>query len=210
GKPPQDAFGLTRCFALLTIRIMNPNGSEGPARTGKSLHVALCCLPQLLFVLLGAGLYFRGYWLLLPVIFLLLLVPMLDTVTGWQDTIALPKEAFSRADIFLLHWNTRLYGVLYMAAMILILHFLHQFTLAERLFLLASCGLIAAVGFAAAHEILHCRGKLDQVLQKILTAFLFYPHYKLIHAQSHHALVATDADKNTAWMNEGIYPYILR
>ena len=189
---------------------MRPNGSEGRVRSGKSLHVMLCCLPQLLFILLGLGVYFRGYWLLLPVVFLLLVVPLLDTVTGWQDTIALPKEAFSRADIFLLHWNTRVYVVLYMAAVVLILRFLNQFTVAERAFLLASCGLIAAVGFAAVHEILHCRGKLDQMLQKIVTAFLFYPHYKLIHAQSHHALVGTVADKNTAWMNEGIYLYIFR
>jgi alkane 1-monooxygenase len=64
--------------------------------------------------------------------------------------------------------------------------------------------------FAAAHELLHEKQRLDQVLQRITTAFLFYPHYKLIHVQSHHAHAATDHDKNTAWLNESIYAYILR
>jgi alkane 1-monooxygenase len=189
---------------------MNPTISRGAPRIAMHRHIAFCFLPQMLFVLLALGTYYRGYWLLLPVLFLLVVVPLLDTLTGWQDDAHFSKNDFSRLDTFLLHWNTRLYAVFYLTAVICILRFLHHFTIAERGFLLVTSGLLGAIAFSAVHELLHGREKLDQVLQRITTAFLFYPHYKLIHTQSHHAHVATADDKNTAWLDESIYAYILR
>jgi alkane 1-monooxygenase len=88
--------------------------------------------------------------------------------------------------------------------------FLHHLTPAEVGFLLASLSLVGGIAFASAHELLHERDGFDQGLQRITTAFLFYPHYKLIHTQSHHAHAATDHDKNTAWLDETIYGYIFR
>jgi alkane 1-monooxygenase len=167
-------------------------------------------LPQLLFVLLALGIVLRGYWLLLPVALLLLMVPLLDTLTGLQDDVGFEKNEFSRPEMFLLQWNTRLYAILYLVSVLWIMKSLGHFTPAERGFLLASSGLLGALAFSASHELLHAREKFDQVLQKITTAFLFYPHYKLIHTQSHHAHVATTQDKNTAWLDENIYAYILR
>src|SRR5204863_5440498 len=48
------------------------------------------------------------------------------------------------------------------------------------------------------------------LLQRITTAFLFYPHYKLIHIRSHHLHAGTEHDENTAWLDESIYAYIFR
>jgi alkane 1-monooxygenase len=73
-----------------------------------------------------------------------------------------------------------------------------------------AAGLLGGIGFGAAHELLHGKENLDQVIQRFLTAFLFYPHYKLIHIRSHHVHAGTDHDENTAWLNESIYSYILR
>ena len=189
---------------------MNPTDSPQLRANARHRHVALCFLPQLLFVLLALGVFYRGYWLLLPVLLLQFVVPLLDTITGWQDDVHFEKTEFSRLEVLLLGWNSRLYVIFYLLSVLCIAKFLDHFTPAEKGFLLASSGLVGALAFSASHELLHARDKIDQILQRITTAFLFYPHYKLIHTQSHHAHVATAEDKNTAWLDENIYFYILR
>src|SRR5206468_7584716 len=53
---------------------------------GKHRHMAFALLPQMLFILPALGVWFGGgYWLLMPIVFLLVIVPLLDLVTGWQD-----------------------------------------------------------------------------------------------------------------------------
>src|SRR3954464_7514177 len=82
---------------------------------GKRRHMVFTFLPQMLFILLVLGLFLGGgYWLLMPIVFLMVIVPLLDLVTGWQDNIHFSSDDFSRAQISLFHWNTRLYAVLYM------------------------------------------------------------------------------------------------
>ena len=173
-------------------------------------HTVLCCMPQLLFVLMAVGAYYGGYWLLLPVVFLMLAVPLLDTLTGWQDTAHFQTRDFSSIELFLLHWNTRLYALFYLATVILFAGFIDRFGSAEIGFIIGSASLLGGIAFGAAHELLHEKNRLDQFLQRITTAFLFYPHYRLIHTQSHHVNAATEHDQNTAWMNEGIYAYLVR
>ncbi|MDZ4289201.1 MAG: fatty acid desaturase [Prosthecobacter sp.] len=189
---------------------MESNASESVAPSGKYRHIGFCLLPQLLIVLLVLGIWGGGYWLLLPSVFLMVIVPLLDLITGWQDTAHFDKNDFSPAELSLLHWNTRLYAVFYMAAVVYVAMSLPRFTGAEIGMLIGACGLLGGIGFGAAHELLHAKEKIDQVLQKITTAFLFYPHYKLIHIRSHHLHAGTDHDENTAWMNESIYSYIFR
>lgn len=176
----------------------------------KYRHIAFCFLPQVPLVLLALGAYYQGYWLLLPAVFLLVVVPLLDTITGWQDDAEFTKSDFSRVNTFFLRWNTRLYAVFYLTAVIAFAKFLPRFTGAEVGFAILSLSVIGGICFAAAHEMLHEKGAIDQFLQRITTAFLFYPHYKVIHIQSHHTHAATDHDKNTAWLGESIYAYLLR
>src|SRR5205814_1181185 len=76
--------------ALLTTQpsnIMQSNASRTAAKSGKFSHLAFCFLPLLLFVLLALGLLGRGYWLLLPILFLQVTGPLLDLLTGWQDDV---------------------------------------------------------------------------------------------------------------------------
>ena len=184
--------------------------SEGAPTSGKYRHIAFCFLPQLPCLLLALGAYYRGYWLLLPAFFLLLVVPLLDTLTGWQDDAEFRKSDFSPLATFLLRWNTRLYAIFYVTAVVFIAKSLHVFTNLEIGFAVLSLSVLGGICFAAAHEMLHEKGAIDQLLQRITTAFLFYPHYKVIHIQSHHTHAATDHDKNTAWLGESIYSYLLR
>ena len=102
----------TRNAIRVQKNIMQSNPPPSAATPGKHRHIAFCFLPQVLFVLLALGVYERGYWLTLPIVFLMVVVPMLDLVTGWQDNGHFEKGAFSRFDTFLLNWNTRLYALL--------------------------------------------------------------------------------------------------
>jgi len=178
--------------------------------SGKYKHLVFCFLPLLLFVTLALGVLGRGYWLLLPIAFLLAVLPVLDLVTGWQDNVHFEKSDFSRLEISLFNWNPRLYALLYMAAITWLAMNIRRFTPIEIGLLLVNSSLVAGICFAAAHELLHAKEKIDQVLQRITTTFLFYPHYKLIHIRSHHVHIGTDHDENTAWLNESIYAYIFR
>jgi alkane 1-monooxygenase len=192
---------------------MQPNTSKTSKRavsSGKFSHLAFCFLPLSLFVLFAAGIYGRGFLLLLPAFFLVGVLPLLDLLTGWQDNAEFEIDDFNRGELFLLRWNPRLYALLYMGSIIYVVVNIGQFSLAERFMLVVSSSLLGGIGFGAAHELLHAKEKIDQFLQRICTAFLFYPHYKLIHIRSHHVHTSTDYDENTAWYNETIYSYIAR
>src|SRR5438270_821057 len=93
--------------------------SEPALNRRKYRHIASCFLPQMPFALLAVGLVYRGYWLLLPAFFLLIVVPVLDTLTGWQDNGHFHKGDFSSVDTFLFRWNTRLYAIFYLIAFVL-------------------------------------------------------------------------------------------
>jgi alkane 1-monooxygenase len=177
---------------------------------GKFLHFCFCFMPLFLFVVLGFAIYERGWWLLLPIVFLQMLVPLLDLITGWKDTTKFEKKDFSAFEIFLLHWNTRLYAIFYLTALLSIAINIRQFSLLEAGLLVGCFSLVGGICFGAAHELLHTQAKIDQFIQQITTIFLFYPHYKLIHIRSHHLNVGTDEDENTAWFNESVYAYFYR
>jgi alkane 1-monooxygenase len=192
------------------LDIVQSQPQKEKAFPGKRLHYFFCFMPLFLYVLLAVGLLERGLWFLLPIVFLLLVVPALDLLTGWQDRTDFEKTDFSKFQISLLHWNTRLYAILYMTAVTYFAINLRGFTPLETGLLIACSALLGGVCFAAAHELLHTQTKIDQFLQRIVTTFLFYPHYKLIHIRSHHLNVGTDEDENTAWFNESVYAYFYR
>jgi alkane 1-monooxygenase len=172
-------------------------------------HWAWCLLPQLVFVAFAIGVLGRGLWCGLPVILLLVVLPGLDLVTGWQDDHQPRSNDFGPLELALLRWNPRLYAALNVAALLFIILSVKRFSALELWLLGASASLVSAVGFAAAHELLHGQ-RADQWVQRVLTPFLFYPHYKLIHIYAHHVHVGTPADENTAWRGESIYQYLWR
>ncbi len=189
---------------------MQSTSSKPAARTGKLSHLLWSFLPLSVFVCLGAALYLRGYWLVMPIAFFLVVIPMLDLVTGWQDTDFFESSDYSAFELFLLRWNPRLYVLLHMAFVIYSACIVTRLAPIEIALLVGCLSFSGGIAFAAAHEILHAKEKIDQILQRITSSFLFYPHYKMIHIRSHHVHTSTDNDENTAWLNETIYAYIAR
>jgi alkane 1-monooxygenase len=179
-------------------------------KQGKFRHMVCCFMPLSLFGLMAIGLLARGGWLLLPTLFLLLVLPVLDWITGWEDTAEFRREDFSNLEIGLLDWIPRLYAVLYMVSVGYVAVRFNDFSRMEIAMLVVLCSFMGGIAFAAAHELLHAKSRIDQFLQRVVTTFLFYPHYKLIHIRSHHVHTSTHHDENTAWLNETIYSYIAR
>ena len=184
--------------------------SDTAATRRRRLHIACCLLPQTVFVLFAVGLWGGGLWLLLPLGFLMLLVPILDRITNWQDAEHFEKGEFSGWQVSLLAWNPRVYAGLYIASLTYSAINARSFSGPELAILIGTLGLFGGIGFAAAHELMHAEGRVDRNVQSVLTVFLFYPHYKIIHLHSHHRYGVTPEDQNTAWMNESIYAYIVR
>lgn len=183
---------------------------DSASKKGIAQHIAFCFLPLFLFVLLGVGVYLGGWWIALPSVFLVVVIPLLDLVTGWQDDQVFEKSDFTPFQLWLLHWNTRLYALFYMGSVIALAVNIHRFQPYEIGLLISACGLLGGIGFGSAHELLHAKENIDQIIQRFTTSFLFYPHYKLIHIRSHHLNAGTEHDENTAWLNESIYAYIYR
>ncbi|SKA95105.1 alkane 1-monooxygenase [Prosthecobacter debontii] len=188
-----------------------PTTASSPSVTpGAWPHVLACLMPLTLFIPAALGIAYGGLWMALTPACMLLGVPLLDTLTGWQDSGHFRKEDFQPFQVALLRWNTRLYALLYMATVLWALWHLKTYTPLEIGLMLATSSLLGSIAFAAAHELLHCKDGLDQAIQRVLTSFLFYPHYKLIHIRSHHIHAGTEHDENTAWLNESIYSYLAR
>jgi alkane 1-monooxygenase len=162
------------------------------------------------FVAFAIALLGGGAWSGLPLLLLLVLVPTLDLLTGWQDNCHFQARDFGELELAVLRWNPRIYAILNLAVVLYLALRAATFTRIELGLLLASASVTSAVGFAAAHELLHGQRRSDQLLERVLTSFLFYPHYKLIHIYGHHVHVATPTDENTAWHGESIYGYLMR
>jgi len=62
---------------------MESSASESQSKPSLSRHVLFCLLPHSLFVMLALGVWGGGWWLLLPIVFLQVALPMLDCLSGW-------------------------------------------------------------------------------------------------------------------------------
>lgn len=186
------------------------NPARNAVKGGKYRHLLCCCLPLTVYLFLALGIREGGYWLLLPIVFLLVAMPLLDLLTGWQDTAHFDNGDFNSLEVSLLNWNTRLFALLQIGFVIYLSMSIRRFNAMEIALLVVCLSLFGGIAFSAAHEIVHAKQRLDQFLQRVLTSFLFYPHYKLIHIRSHHVHTSTNYDENTAWLDETIYSYIGR
>ena len=173
-------------------------------------HTLLCFLPLGLFGLLFIGLQVGGMYLLLPALFMVLVVPLLDTITGWQSTQNFREKDFTALEKAALDLSPRMYAVAYFLSVLTVAYGINRFDGTEIICLVLVFSLIGANCFGVTHELLHRQTKLDYRLQFIGSIFLGYPHYRIIHLRSHHIQAATEEDKNTAWINEGYFSYLMR
>ncbi len=153
-----------------------------------------------------------GVWLWLGPIVILGLVPIIDWVTGLDDSNppddlieALENDRYYR-------WLTFAFLPLQYAGLIVGLWFIVNagLTTTEKVGLAVTLGFIGGLGINTAHELGHKKEKHERWLAKIALAPSFYGHFYIEHNRGHHVRVATPNDPASSRMGETFYEFLPR
>lgn len=158
------------------------------------------------------SLYFKGWFLFLPIIFVFILIPFLDFILGTQKT-NLSEDQFlkfkSQAHwapvlflYFLTHFFILVFGIFQSA---------QSASLTELLLLALTTGLYTGgIGITVAHELCHKKEYFYKLSADLLLSSVFYQHFAVEHIKGHHFKVATPEDPASARYNENIYWFLIR
>ena len=83
-------------------------------------------------------------------------------------------------------------------------------TIADKIGLMVTVGIVGGIAINAAHELGHRRAKLEKRLSKIALAQTGYGHFFVEHNRGHHLRVATPEDPASARFGETVYHFIPR
>jgi alkane 1-monooxygenase len=83
-------------------------------------------------------------------------------------------------------------------------------TLADKIGLMTTVGIIGGVSISAAHELGHRRARLERRLSKLALAQTCYGHFFVEHNRGHHARVATPEDPASSRFGESLYHFVPR
>ena len=163
---------------------------------------------MLLFLLFSVAMIYRGAFFLLPVTLIMILVPILDSITGQDLT---PDEIrLSRIQQYLIEAAPALFVlgnaiVIYIAACSF-----GGLRMSEKGFVTVSVGMIGSIGITAAHELVHKPQRWSKIIGRLGLANVFYLHFEINHIRGHHVRVGTDEDQSTAWLGESVYRFVFR
>ena len=155
----------------------------------------------------------NGNWFWLPVAFLFLLVPLLDTLLGEDpanpegaDVAQLAADRWYRRVLFgavLAHW----FGVMVTAAAIAG----GPWGWPALLGAVLSAGAINGLALLVGHELGHkSRDRLQCAMARIVLAVTGYGHFSAEHNEGHHRDVSTPEDSASARYGESIYAFARR
>jgi len=169
------------------------------------LAFGLIYIPAALLVVAMCG---QGYWTVVPLVFVLLGIPLLDLVGGELEQPKIRPEDEPRFTQIIAPYGI-VFVLLLVAGILTIAD--PETTLFEAVALTMSFGVVSgSVGMAVAHELIHRRAFwLRAQGQAILISCLYYQYY-VEHLQGHHAKAATYDDPSSARFNETVYAFLPR
>ncbi|MBI3220018.1 MAG: alkane 1-monooxygenase [Bacteroidetes bacterium] len=167
-------------------------------------------LPALVMV----GFYAGGYWNLMTIGFVFVLMPSIDRWVG-LDTSNVPKEQVSVISeewfyrFVTYAWTFVQFSFVVWACYVISLHRLSSFV--EWFGFVMGVGLVTGgIGITVAHELGHKKSKLEQFYSKVLLMTVSYMHFYIEHNRGHHVQVATPDDPATSRFNESFYAFWFR
>jgi alkane 1-monooxygenase len=83
-------------------------------------------------------------------------------------------------------------------------------TIADKIGLMVTVGIVGGIAINAAHELGHRRATLEKRLSKIALAQTGYGHFYIEHNYGHHVRVATAEDPASARLGESVFRFIPR
>jgi alkane 1-monooxygenase len=161
--------------------------------------------------LVVAGYYGGGYWNLLPIIFVFVLVPVADSVVGVDTSNVTAEQKPLVGEEFFYRAVTYCWTYVQLGLFVWVC-----FVLAERGFTSAvewvlftlSFGLVTGgIGITVAHELGHKKSSLEQFYSQALLMTVGYMHFFIEHNRGHHVNVATPLDPATAPKGQSAYRF---
>lgn len=161
--------------------------------------------------MLAAGAIWGGWHVVMPVIWAVVLLPILDLLAGQRaenpDPDAPHDLTWYRA-ITLIWPPVQLAAIFGALAWVAATDHLSGWELAALFY---AVGLTTgAIGITYAHELMHQKSAVERWWGDILMASVLYGHFRSEHLRVHHLWVATPRDPVTARYNEGFWRFYLR
>jgi alkane 1-monooxygenase len=148
-------------------------------------------------------------WLWLGPIVILGVVPVIDLLTGIDDSNP-PDEVIRalEADRYY-RWITYAFLPLQYAGFVLAMWVIARgdLSIVDKVGLAVTVGFIGGLGINTAHELGHKKESHERWLSKIALAQCAYGHFAVEHNRGHHVRVATPEDPASARMGESFYAY---
>ncbi len=181
--------------------------------TGHALKDALpfwLSLPML--PLAAAGAAWGGLWVVALPAYSVVLVSLLDALTGLNEGNADPetpeRHLFLYRIVTLIWFPMQaviLYGTIWWVTRT------GHLGAAETIALFFGIGIVTGtVGIVYAHELMHQRNRAERWLADLLLATVLYSHFRSEHLRVHHIHVGTPRDPVTAPYNEGFHRFFPR
>jgi alkane 1-monooxygenase len=148
-------------------------------------------------------------WLWLTPLMFFAVIPLLDLVAGYDDTNP-PEEIIEALENDRYYrWVTYLYLPVQYAGFVLAMWYLAtaDLSVADRVGLAISIGVVAGVAINTAHELGHKKESHERWFSKIALAQSFYGHFYIEHNRGHHVRVATPEDPASSRMGESVYRF---
>lgn len=174
------------------------------------LWLVALVMPMIPFVAI-AGYHWTsfGVWLWLGPIVILGMVPIIDLITGLDqsnpadDVIeALEQDRYYRWLTFLflpIQYAAFIFGFWYIAT--------QDMGVLNNVGLAITIGFIGGLGINTAHELGHKKESHERWLSKIALAQSCYGHFYIEHNRGHHVRVATPADPASSRVGESFYQF---
>jgi len=151
------------------------------------------------------------FWWLGP-IWVLLIIPLLDTVFG-SDRSNPPDWAVEplAADRFY-RWCTYLFLPTQLAGLVFACWVVTTRDLSwfSELGYAITVGTVAGVGINTAHELGHKKERIERWLARVALAQSFYGHFYVEHNRGHHTRVATPEDPASSRLGESFWAFLPR
>ncbi|MEZ0579048.1 fatty acid desaturase [Nocardioides sp. MH1] len=159
-----------------------------------------------LSLLQGTG--WGGFLWITPVAFFVV-IPLLDLVTGYDDTNPPDEVIEALENDRYYRWVTYLYLPVQYAGFVLAMWYLAtaDLSVADKVGMAISIGTVAGVAINTAHELGHKKESHERWFSKIALAQSFYGHFFIEHNRGHHVRVATPLDPASSRLGESLYRF---
>ncbi len=163
-------------------------------------------LPYSLAALPAAGLLIGGVWIYIVTLPAFALLILLDLALGEMPPPRPERRWINMLPVWL--WPLVQWALI---AWVLWEIGRERLTPLEAIGMALSVGFVTgAVGFTAAHELIHRRALAERWLGQILLTSVTFDHYSIEHVFGHHRRAGTAADSVTARRGESLYLFLPR